>query len=642
MGRIGANRRIASNAATAKMNLSPKGQLYVAVVAAAGLLVVGHCITMLLAQPIGWEWVILAGLTLLSGSFTVRIPSFQARISVSETFVFTSVLLFGECAGTLTVALDVLVAAITSQRRTLQPIRVLFNISSASLSVWLASTLFYLTADIQPLSVEATRVPELVWPLILLTSVHFVMNTGLVTVAMALERDESAFDIWLRIFPWLSINYFGGASVAALLVSYTRTVDFFALSIIVPLLATSYLTYKTALGRVADAVAHLEEIRKLYLSTIETLATAIDAKDQVTHGHIRRVQRFALGLAKRIGVTDPGQLEALEAAALLHDMGKIAVPEHILNKPSKLTPGEFEKMKLHASVGADILSSIQFPYPIVPIVRHHHENWNGTGYPDNLRGTDIPLGARILAVVDCFDALTSDRPYRPRLPDSEAVAILMERRGIMYDPLVVDTFVAALDELSESLTQSTPVPHNVEGLLKPIPPGSAPAPLPARNSNQLELRHAIRTVLTAVVAELGTSTAIVYIKDRLLDELTAIDSIGNNADELIGTSLALGTRVSGWVVANGRPIINTDARLELPNLQEGVENLCVVLPIRVDADAIGAIVAVRAAAVPFTTDEVKFLETVGLKFDEPPLRDLINQSLGSPVPKKHSNTQSVH
>ena len=147
-------------------------------------------------------------------------------------------------------------------------------------------------------------------------------------------------------------------------------------------------------------------------------------------------------------------------------MGKIAVPEHILNKPSKLTAGEFEKMKLHASVGADILSSINFPYPVVPIVRHHHENWNGTGYPDDLRGTEIPLGARILAVVDCFDALTSDRPYRTRLSDEEAIAILMERRGVMYDPLVVDTFVAVKDELAETITASLEAPSNIEGLLK--------------------------------------------------------------------------------------------------------------------------------------------------------------------------------
>jgi putative nucleotidyltransferase with HDIG domain len=629
------------------MNLSPKGQLYVAIVAAAGLLVVGHCITVLLAQPIGWEWVILAGLTLLSGSFTVRIPSFQARISVSETFVFTSVLLFGECAGTLTVALDVLVAAITSQRRTLQPIRVLFNISSASLSLWIASNLFYLTSGIKPLSIEATRVPELVWPLVLLTAVHFVLNSGLVTIAIASERNESAFDIWRRIFPWLSINYFGGASVAALLVSYTRTVDFFALSIIVPLLVISYLTYKTALGRVADAVTHVEEVRRLYLSTIETLATAIDAKDQVTHGHIRRVQRFALGLAKKVGVTDHSQLQALEAAALLHDMGKIAVPEHILNKPSKLTPGEFEKMKLHASVGAEILSSISFPYPVVPIVRHHHENWDGTGYPDNLRGTEIPLGARILAVVDCFDALTSDRPYRSRLSDGDAIAILMERRGIMYDPLIVDTFVAVKDELSETLSGSLEAPSKVEGLFKSVPASATSVGVPSKPSrfvvNQLDLRHSIRTVLNAVVAELAATIALVYVKERAQDELTVADAVGPRCDELVGTSLQLGTRVSGWVAANGRPIINTDSRLEFPSTElHETGSLCAVLPIRIDSEVIGALLVTRPSAIPFRSDEVKFLETICLKFDEAPLRDLITRAIAAPPPAKTPNRQSVH
>src|SRR3954470_20702065 len=192
--------------------------------------------------------------------------------------------------------------------------------------------------------------------------------------------------------------------------------------------------------RVEDANSHVQQVDRLYLSTIETLAMAIDAKDQITHGHIRRVQTFAVGLARRIGVTDVGLLKAIEAAALLHDTGKLAVPEYILNKPGKLTAAEFEKMKLHAAVGADILSAIDFPYPVVPIVRHHHENWDGSGYPTGLRGTEIPIGARILSVVDCFDALTSDRPYRPRLSDSDALSILIERRGTMYDPLIVDTF----------------------------------------------------------------------------------------------------------------------------------------------------------------------------------------------------------
>jgi len=277
--------------------------------------------------------------------------------------------------------------------------------------------------------------------LLAFTVAYYAINTWLITVAIALEKQLSPARIWRENFIWLALNYFGGASVAALLVSYTRDLDYTYLLIIVPLLVVLYFTFSTSMGRVEDANRHLSQLNALYMSTIETLAMAIDAKDQITHGHIRRVQSYAVGLARTMGVTDDAQIRAIEAAALLHDMGKLAVPEYILNKPGPLTPAEFEKMKLHASVGADILSAIEFPYPVVPIVRHHHENWDGTGYPDKIKGSDIPIGARILAVVDCFDALTSDRPYRPRLPDKEAIRILLERRATMYDPLVVDTFM---------------------------------------------------------------------------------------------------------------------------------------------------------------------------------------------------------
>src|SRR5205823_13856865 len=199
--------------------------------------------------------------------------------------------------------------------------------------------------------------------------------------------------LWLSSFAWLSLTYFCGASVAALLVVYNSTLDFGFLGVIVPVLLVVYFTFKTTIGRVEDSDRHLSQLNALYMSTIETLAMAIDAKDQITHGHIRRVQTYAVSLARAMGVTDEPQIRAIEAAALLHDMGKLAVPEYILNKPGPLTQAEFEKMKLHASVGADILSAIDFPYPVVPIVRHHHESWNGSGYPDGLRGASIPLGA---------------------------------------------------------------------------------------------------------------------------------------------------------------------------------------------------------------------------------------------------------
>src|SRR5262249_25924089 len=189
----------------------------------------------------------------------------------------------------------------------------------------------------------------------------------------------------------------------------------------------------------------------------------------VTHGHIRRVQLHATQLAHAIGVSDDTLLKAIEAAALLHDMGKLAVPEYILNKPGKLTEAEFEKMKLHASVGADILSAIDFPYPVVPIVRHHHESWDGSGYPSGIKGTDIPIGARILAVVDCFDALTSDRPYRPKLPDAEALRLLKDRRGSMYDPMIVDAFCRLHGSLHQQ-PQDDPQPNLLQTISRHVSP----------------------------------------------------------------------------------------------------------------------------------------------------------------------------
>src|SRR3954464_10528603 len=436
---------------TSKRGFADARHVYLAAVVLAGSAVVLHSLYGLYIKPVGYEWFVLAGLTLLSGSFTVKVPTIPARLSVSETFVFAAVLLFGPSAATMVVALDSLVISLWIFRSSRRVERVLFNFAAPAIAVWLASQAFYALAGVEPLALNPRPILGLVFPLLVLAVVYFLLNSWLIAIAVAFEQHGSAVIVWRRNFLWLSLNYFSGASVAALLLPYLQDQGYAfvrVLGVLLPLLLISYLTLKTALGRVEDANRHLAELNRLYLSTIETLAMAIDAKDQITHGHIRRVQIFAVGLAKAMGVTESAQIRAVEAAALLHNMGKLAVPEYILNKPGPLTPAEFEKMKLHASVGADILSAIDFPYPVVPIVRHHHENWDGTGYPDKLSGSDIPIGARILSVVDCFDALTSDRPYRPKLSDADALAILKERRGSMYDPLIVDTFASVYKDIA--------------------------------------------------------------------------------------------------------------------------------------------------------------------------------------------------
>ena len=179
-----------------------------------------------------------------------------------------------------------------------------------------------------------------------------------------------------------------------------------------------------------------EELSRIHFATAEALATAIDAKDQTTHCHVRRVQIYAAGMGEVLGLSR-NEIAALKAGALLHDIGKLAVPAHIINKPGRLSPAEFEKMKIHTTVGAQILSRVEFPYPVTPIVRHHHEQWDGHGYPDGLKGEQIPITARIISVVDCFDSVREDRPFRRSMTRDEAIAFLLRGSGTHFDPNVV-------------------------------------------------------------------------------------------------------------------------------------------------------------------------------------------------------------
>jgi putative nucleotidyltransferase with HDIG domain len=555
--------------------------LYVPLISAAGLLVVGHCISVIVRDPINPQWLILAALTLLTGAFTVKIPSIPVRLSVSETFVFASVILFGTCAGTLTVALEILVVIFAgSGKKARDPLRVLFNVSSAALSIWCAGEAFYAIGGGEPFSGEQIQLRLLLLPLLALAGTYFILNSGMIAIAVGIQHRSSAFTIWRNNFLALSLNYIGGASLAALLVSYTNTVDLITLGIIIPLLFISYLTFKYSLGRVDDATKHVEEVNRLYLSTIETLATAIDAKDQVTHGHIRRVQKFALGLSAEVGITDARQLKAIEAAALLHDTGKLVVPEHILNKPARLTIGEFEKMKRHASAGADILSSINFPYPVVPIVRHHHENWDGSGYPDGLKGTDIPLGARILAVVDCFDALTSDRPYRPRLDDDDAIQILLQRRGTMYDPLIVDTFVVVKDKLAETFQAAESQVEALVATQRWRTDVGRTSDISGALRDTPEVEKLLLVLAQSLIQSTSARIVILFITDIFRDEMRSLFSFSREGRLQLEVAMPVGARVTGWVAANGTAISNADATLDLPDQAKSFGlNRCLCVPV---------------------------------------------------------------
>lgn len=553
-------------------------RVYFGTVIAAGLAITTLAAARLYLEPVSSEWLILAALTLLTGSFTVRMTKLAIRISVSDAFVFAAVLLFGTHVATVIVAVDSLVATLLMRREHRSVFRFLYNLAVASLSIWTASTVFYWFVGSMPIPGRLV-LTELLGPLFVLASLYFLVNSLLIAVVISFEERAPIARLWWKHFPWFSLNYFGGVSAAALLVSYTRDVDIGAISIILPLLAISYLTYRTSLGRLQDAQQHVEQLNEMYMSTIETLAMAVDAKDQITHGHIRRVQVYAVELAKRLGVKNDNQLKAIEAAALLHDMGKLAIPEHILNKPGKLTPAEFDKMKRHADIGADLLSSIKFPYPVVPIVRHHHENWDGRGYPTGISGTDIPLGARILSVVDCFDALNSDRPYRPRLEPEDAFAILRQRRGSMYDPLVVDMFIASYSQIAPLAIRAGQEARSILASAGVNDTSSEKLALSQIRANASEsallndcaerigkattLPEATEIAAQALRQLTPITTCALYRYDLNSDALICDVAIGDSDRRLPGLTIRLGERVSGWAAANKRISVNSDASLDL-------------------------------------------------------------------------------
>ena len=559
-------------------DLSRFGRVFVSLVILLGFFVIAESLLRLYQVPIGTQWFLLAFLTLISGSACVELPHSNVTISISEAFVFAAVLLYGPAAGTLTVALDGLVISFWIAKRRPELERVLFNVAAPALSAWCSAQLFFKVSGIAPLSESPASLNQILPSLVLFALVYFALNSWLIAFRIALQRKSNPFEVWRSSFMWLSLNYFCGASIAVLLVGNNRTIDLRFVGIVVPVLLVLYFTFKTTMERVEDAYRHVAQLNTLYLSTIETLAMAIDAKDQITHGHIRRVQSYAVGLARCLSVTDGSLIKAIEAAALLHDTGKLAIPEYILNKPGKLSSVEFETMKQHASIGADILSAIDFPYPVVPIVRYHHENWDGTGYPTGLRGTNIPIGARILSVVDCFDALTSDRPYRPRLSDEAALQILNQRRGSMYDPLVVDTFCRVHKEIAPSALAEGPARYVLNELTtgsRPLKQASSVAPYVAGTVEELDRSRSGREgfertkalyetdVLERVSQLVPFSLGIVFLNDSATNELEAVHLLGIDSTLLKGLRIPLGHRLSGWVAVNRQTILNSDAALDL-------------------------------------------------------------------------------
>jgi diguanylate cyclase (GGDEF)-like protein/putative nucleotidyltransferase with HDIG domain len=380
-----------------------------------------------------------------------------------------------------------------------------------------------------------------------------------------------------------------------------------------------------------------EELSRIHFATAEALATAIDAKDQTTHCHVRRVQIYAAGLGEVLGLSLQ-EIAALKAGALLHDIGKLAVPAHIINKPGRLTPAEFEKMKIHTTVGAQILSRVDFPYPVTPIVRHHHEQWDGMGYPDGLKGEQIPITARIISVVDCFDSVREDRPFRRGMTRDEAIAFLLRGSGNHFDPSVVELFIKHLPHFEAQIA--------AVGLPQQLPPNEIHEPFAltevdmaqtrergcymaydqiksahqevyalyeiARTfGSSLDVRNTVEVLVDKVGHVVPFDTCVVYLYDELKGYATPAHVVGRNAQSLATRCVAPGEGVTGFALANRSPINQLHPSLDFVGLDiEREYRSMASLPLFKEEMLLGALSVYSTELDYYTDDHMRLLETV--------------------------------
>jgi diguanylate cyclase (GGDEF)-like protein/putative nucleotidyltransferase with HDIG domain len=364
---------------------------------------------------------------LLSSGLKVSMPRGDRKLAFNLPFILLAVVQLAPQQAIALAALSSLVECLIGIRARFTFHQIVFNVANVMAATAAACKIFELGRghglDVAP-------------SLAIATLVYFFINTLTIAMVLAWSQGEGALKLWQREFLWYLPFYFVSGTLAILVALVGSHMGWLTALLLLPAIYSVYRAYRAQKRLMEDRQELLEQTEALHLRTIEGLAMAIEAKDHNTHEHLLRVRVYASELGRILGL-DADQQLALQTAAFLHDIGKLAVPEHILNKPGRLSPEEFEKMKIHPVVGADILERVRFPYPVVPIVRSHHEAWDGTGYPDGLSGEDIPIGARILSVVDCFDALACDRPYRRGLPLDEAMAFVSARAGTQFDPGIV-------------------------------------------------------------------------------------------------------------------------------------------------------------------------------------------------------------
>jgi putative nucleotidyltransferase with HDIG domain len=576
----------------------------------------------------------------LASSLKVGLPGIEGTLSVN--FLFT---LLGILELSLPETLVIGLASTLAQfywrpARQLKLVQLVFNLSQVTVSSAVAYGAYKLMV------IYVLHAPG---PLALLVAaiIHFGGNTAATSTIIGLTEDKPISHVWAESHLWLFPYYMVGAALAGLVHFLNKHIGWQSSLLILPPIYLMYRSYRLYLGKLETEKQHAEQVSNLHLRTIEALALAIEAKDETTGEHLQRVRVYAMELAKELGLSED-ETEALRAASVLHDIGKLAVPEHIISKPGKLTPEEFEKMKIHPIVGAEILEQVDFPYPVVPIVRAHHEKWDGSGYPNGLAGEEIPIGARILAAVDCLDALASDRQYRKALPLDEAMAKVVADAGKSFDPGVVAILRRRYVEL-EKMASAEPLqaPPKLSTDIK-VERGSAPAAgfaesaepavttagnaadagvriSAARRQGQEIIELSRQSAVQLSTADICSLLAVrlkhlvphdsmtVYCPNH--ETLTAEFVSGENFRLFSSLRIPHGEGLSGWVAQNHKAILNGNPSVEPGYLNDPTKystlRAALAVPLEGTVGVAAVLALYRAGQDAFTADDLLVVEAIG-------------------------------
>lgn len=621
--------------------LSPAALRWVQSMAVLGLVVV-------VASLANWEspdllkYGAFLTIAVLSSFVPMDVPGVTGSFSLTFLFVLFGTL---ELTRPETVLLGVLMAAAQrfGQRPPMRPALTIFNMGAGAMGAAVAHGVYH-ASWLASASVDSSV------RLAVATMALFLMNTVPASFLVGAIEEVSFIEVWRARHMWLTPYYLGGAVIAQVASIANRYVGWQTVLLTGPVMYLIYRTCGLYVQRLEEQKKHAEAMSALHLRTIEALALAIEAKDHTTHDHIRRVQVYAMELAKELKLSKR-ETDALRAAALLHDIGKLAVPEHIISKPGRLTPEEFEKMKIHPVVGAEILERVQFPYPVAPVVRAHHEKWDGTGYPAGLAGESIPIGARIIAAVDCLDALASDRQYRRALPLAEAMKVVVNDSGKAFDPRIVKLLTEHYQEWERMAQEEGAKARKLSTDVK-VERGAAPgagfesaskAPAGANAAAHAEdflssiaaARQEVQA-LFEISQDLGNSLSldetlsVLAVRLRKIiphhtlaiwvrREHVLVPEYVNGEDYRLFASLEIpvGHGLSGWVAHNLKPIVNGNPTVESSYLNEAsvssVLRSAVAVPLEGLTGVIGVLSLYHLDRDAFSKDNLRVLLAISGK-----------------------------